>query len=80
MGRNAFVCLVLSLEINTDVNSPEYGHVTSRENGNMKVVMAVDTGLYWNFATDLICHMESKYEHDYIFYVFYVEANGLTIN
>lgn len=35
---------MLSLEINTDMSSPEYGHVTSPENGNMKEVMAVDTG------------------------------------
>ena len=68
---------MLSLEINTDVNSPEYGHVTSWENGNVKVVMAVDTGLYWDFATDLICHMERKFENNYWYYV---EANGLTQN
>ena len=59
---------MLSLEINTDVNSPEYGHVTFWENGNVKVVMSVDTGLYWDFATDLICHMDSEFEHNYWYY------------
>ena len=51
---------MLSLEINTDADSPEYGRTICAENGNVRVVMSVDTGLYWDFVTDLICHMQDK--------------------
>ena len=68
---------MLSLEINTDVNSPEYGHVRYQENGSVKVVMAVNTGLYWDFATDLICHTDSEFENNYWYYV---EANKTPIS
>lgn len=60
---------MLSLEINTDVNSPEYGRTIYEEDGDMRVVMAVDTELYWDFVTDLICHMQSKAEVDYEYFV-----------
>lgn len=60
---------MLSLEINTDVNSPEYGRTIYEEGGDMRVVMAVDTELYWDFVTDLICHMQSKAEVDYEYFV-----------
>lgn len=60
---------MLSLEINTDVNNPEYGRTIYEEDGDMRVVMAVDTELYWDFVTDLICHMQSKAEVDYEYFV-----------
>lgn len=61
---------MLSLEINTDVNSPEYGHATvAGENGNLKVIMAVNTELYWDFATDIICHMQYKSDYDYPYFL-----------
>lgn len=64
---------LLSLEVNTDVESPYYGQVTSsEENGNIQVVMAVDEELYWNFVTDLLCEMTEKSDQDYSYYV---EAN-----
>ena len=60
---------MLSLTINTDVNSPEYGHTICEEDGDVKVVMAVDTALYWDFVTDLICHMQDELEFDYAYFV-----------
>lgn len=64
---------MLSLEVNTDVESPYYGQVTSsEENGNIQVVMAVDEELYWNFVTDLLCEMTERSDQDYYYY--YVEA------
>lgn len=60
---------MLSLEINTDVNSPEYGRTIYEEDGDMRVVMAVDTELYWDFVTDLICHMQGKADVDYEYFV-----------
>lgn len=61
---------MLSLEVNTDVESPYYGQVTSsEENGNIQVVMAVDEELYWNFVTDLLCEMTEKSDQDYSYYV-----------
>lgn len=60
---------MLSLEINTDVNSPEYGHTICDENGDVKVVMSVNTEVYWNFVTDLICHMQDESEFDYAYFV-----------
>lgn len=60
---------MLSLEINTDVNSPEYGRTISGENGDVRVVMAVDTALYWDFVTDLICHMQDESEFNYAYFV-----------
>ena len=59
----------LSLEINTDVNSPEYGRTISGENGDVRVVMAVDTALYWDFVTDLLCRMQNKADVDYAHFV-----------
>lgn len=60
---------MLSLEIDTDVNSPKYGQTAvAEENGDLKVIMAVDTALYWDFATDVICHMQYKVEDDYSYY------------
>ena len=59
----------LSLEINTDANSPKYGHTVTEESGDVIVVMSVDTEVYWDFATDLICHMESKSDLDYEYFV-----------
>lgn len=52
---------MLSMEVNTDVESPYYGQVTSsEENGNIQVILAVDTELYWNFVTDLLCEMTNR--------------------
>lgn len=64
---------MLSLEINTDVNSPEYGRTICEEGGDVRVVMAVDTALYWNFVTDLICHMQDESEFDY---GYFMNVNG----
>ena len=59
----------ISIQINTDVNHPEYGHaIVTEENGKIQAVMAVNTELYWNFVTDIICHMQYRYEHDYRYY------------
>lgn len=64
---------MLSLEVNTDFESPYYGQVTSSEkNGNIQVVLAVDEELYWSFVTDLLCEMTEKSDQDYSYYV---EAN-----
>lgn len=64
---------MLSLEANTDIESPYYGQVTSsEENGNIEVVMAVDEELYWNYVTDLLCEMTERSDQDYSYYV---EAN-----
>lgn len=64
---------MLSLEVNTDVESPYYGQVkSSEENGNIQVVLAVDEELYWNFVTDLLCEMTGRSDQDYSYYV---EAN-----
>ena len=60
---------MLSLEINTDVNSPEYGRTISGENGDVRVVMAVDTALYWDFVTDILCQMQNKADVDYAHFV-----------
>lgn len=60
---------MLSLEINTDVDSPEYGRTICEENGDMRVVMAVDTALYWDFVTDLLCHMQGESEFNYTYFV-----------
>lgn len=60
---------MLSLEINTDVNGPEYGRTISGEDGDVRVVMAVDTALYWDFVTDLICHMQDESEFNYAYFV-----------
>ena len=60
---------MLSLEINTDVNSPEYGRTISEEGGDTRVVMAVDTALYWDFVTDLLCRMQNKADVDYAYFV-----------
>lgn len=60
---------MLSLEINTDVNSPEYGRTISEEGGDTRVVMAVDTALYWDFVTDLLCRMQNKADVDYAHFV-----------
>ena len=60
---------MLSLVINTDVNSPEYGRTIIEENGNVRVVMSVDAALYWDFVTDLICHMQGESEKGYAYYI-----------
>lgn len=58
---------MLFLEINTDAGSPEYGHSdVIGEGGPVKAVMAVDTALYWDFVTDIICHMQNKSDYDYL--------------
>lgn len=60
---------LLSLEVNTDVESSYYGQVTStEENGNIRVVFAVDEEQYWNFVTDLLCEMSEKSEQDYSYF------------
>lgn len=49
----------VAIQINTDVSSPEYGRATiTEEAGDIAVLMAVDTALYWEFATDVICEMQ----------------------
>ena len=60
---------MLSLKINTDVNSPEYGRTICEENGDVEVVMSVNTEVYWNFVTDLICHMQDESELDYDYFL-----------
>lgn len=66
---------ILHLEVNTDTQSPYYGQVTARaEDGNIHVVMAVDSEQYWNFVTDLLCEMTESSDRDY---AWYVEANDL---
>ena len=60
---------MLSLEINTDVNNPEYGRTISGENGDVRVVMSVNTEVYWDFVTDLICHMQDESEFNYAYFV-----------
>ncbi len=48
----------LGLTVNCDVSSPEYGSVAVSEDGNINVVMAVETERYWEFVTDLLCHVQ----------------------
>lgn len=61
---------MLSLKVNTDVESPYYGQVTASEgNSNIQVIFAVDAESYWNFVTDLLCEMTQKSEQDYSYYV-----------
>lgn len=49
----------VAIQINTDVSSLEYGRATiTEEAGDIAVIMAVDTALYWEFATDVICEMQ----------------------
>lgn len=58
------------IRINTDVFSPEYGHATVTENdGDIEIVMAVNTSLYWDFTTDLLCQVAEKQEKDYSYYL-----------
>ena len=49
----------VTLKINTDVNSPEYGRATVlEEGGTTEVILSVDTERYWEFATDIICKVQ----------------------
>ena len=67
---------VLRLKVNTDVDSPYYGQVTSsREDGNINVVLAVDDKQYWDFVTDLLCEMTEKSDQDYSYYIDYIERS-----
>lgn len=64
------------IQINTDVNSPEYGRaIVSEVAGDIEIIMSVNTSLYWDFATDVICQMTSKCENNYSYYF-----NLLSIN
>lgn len=56
----------LLVEINTDVSVAEYGQTTTWTNGEeapdgscITFVMELDTALYWDFVTDIICHMQT---------------------
>lgn len=51
---------MLALSVNADVNSPEYGSVTVAEGGGINVVMTVETEEYWEFVTDLLCHVQGE--------------------
>lgn len=67
--------------INTDVSSAEYGRTLTWteqpadiEAAFVTFIMEVDTELYWDFVTDLICHMQSPTAENYSYYA---ESNGL---
>lgn len=71
----------LYVAINTDVSAAEYGQTTTWRDEEADIgaayatfVLAVDTNLYWNFVTDLICHMQSGSSYTYSYFV---ESNGL---
>lgn len=67
--------------IHTDVSSAEYGRTliwkeqpADTEAAFATFIMEVDTGVYWDFVTDLICHMQSSTAENYSYYA---ERNGL---
>jgi inosine-uridine nucleoside N-ribohydrolase len=46
---------ILSLDVNTDAASPQYGQVTGAEaEEGIQVILSVKTDLYWDFVTDLL--------------------------
>ncbi len=54
--------------INTDTNSAEYGRTytwteqpSGMEAGRATFIMEMDTEVYWDFVTDLICHMQDAF-------------------
>lgn len=62
----------LYVAINTDATNAEYGKTllwTDAEADSEAVratfIMEVDTGLFWDFATDLLCHMQSESAYTY---------------
>ncbi|MCM1103281.1 MAG: nucleoside hydrolase [Clostridium sp.] len=66
--------------VNTDVSSAEYGRTYTwsappkdGQAAYATFVLEVDTALYWDFATDLLCHMQSASEKDYSYFA---EQNG----
>lgn len=50
----------LALTVDVDVNSPKYGSVMVSEGGDMVVVMEVEQEIYWDFVTDLLCHVQGE--------------------
>lgn len=55
----------VAMQINTDINSPEYGRaIVMEDGGTMELILSVDTALYWDFATDVICQMKGKSEDE----------------
>ncbi|MCM1040397.1 MAG: nucleoside hydrolase [Ruminococcus sp.] len=62
----------LYVQINTDVNAAEYGQTTTREKAGADsgavqatFILEVDTGAFWDFATDLLCHVQEETEYTY---------------
>lgn len=62
--------------VNYDEESPEYGRVTVSdvlgENTSfheITFITAINTEMYWNFATDLLGHMKEKAEKGYLDYL-----------
>lgn len=71
----------LSVKINTDASNAEYGKTTtfsSREESSdapcMTFILDLNTDLYWDFVTDIICHMQNTTAHTYS----YFKAHGGT--
>ena len=55
----------VAMQINTDINSPEYGRtIVMEDGGTMELILSVDTALYWDFATDVICQMKGNSEDE----------------
>lgn len=68
------------IAINTDVTSPEYGAAYTwkeapedTDAAHATFILEVDTGTYWDFATDLLCHSQSKLGENY---AYFAERNG----
>ncbi len=64
----------LYVAVNTDVTAAEYGQTTTWKDAEAAAagqtvratfVMEVDTGTYWDFVTDLLCHMQAESSYTY---------------
>lgn len=71
----------LYIEVNTDESSAEYGRTftwkeqpAKSETALAAFILEVDPELYWDFVTDLICHMQSASTENYSYFV---ECNEL---
>lgn len=65
----------LFVQINTDASDAEYGKTTTFSNQEeapdapcITFVVDLNTALYWDFVTDLICHMENGSTHTYSYF------------
>ncbi len=65
----------LFVQINTDTSDAEYGKTTTFNNQEetpdapcITFVVDLDTALYWDFVTDIICHTENSSAHTYSYF------------